>query len=138
MEYTPLQDWLRRLRNPLAGLRFWVPTSDGRHLIATRHYPHLLCWSWSISARRINPASGTHHAGGVHLSRHNSGGHLVLHWIWIDWQNYRMPALRAVQRQELVQSADEFKRCDDCWPTLRQACIEFKRCGLETFRRKAK
>ena len=29
--------------------------------------------------------------------------------------------------------ADGFKQCDDCWPTLRQACLEFKRCALKVF-----
>ena len=43
--------WDRRqkLKNVFAGIRFWGKTNvTGAHLLISRHWPHLLCWSWSI------------------------------------------------------------------------------------------
>lgn len=94
MTYTPLQDWLRRLHNPFAGLTFWTRDSAGRRMIASRHYPHLLCWSWSLRVIKPNRAHGAHHDGGVHLYRTNFGGWFVVGCFWLDWQKYRDVSLR--------------------------------------------
>ena len=33
------------------GLQFLKRSSDGSLIVAYRHWPHLLCWSWSIDLR---------------------------------------------------------------------------------------
>lgn len=92
--YSFIGDWLRRLRRPLAGLRFDRERCPGRVILAARHYPHLLCWSWFIERQdAADPRMGLHHDGGIHFSLHNSGGYIVVGRWWLHWQNYRIPAL---------------------------------------------
>lgn len=44
--------WKRRL-GWRAGLSFWRRDSAGGLTIASRHWPHLLCWSWLVSWQRV-------------------------------------------------------------------------------------
>lgn len=39
----------RKLRNPFAGLVFFERVNDGSLNIVSRHWPHLLCWSWLLN-----------------------------------------------------------------------------------------
>ena len=43
--------WDRKQRRarPFAGLAFFRPASDASTIIASRHWPHLLCWQWLLS-----------------------------------------------------------------------------------------
>jgi hypothetical protein len=81
--YTLTQDWARRLRNPFAGLHWFSRCSDDAPMIVARHYPHLLCWSWSITWRPHGPLW-------VHFMRHNCGGNAWIGSLCFDWQNYRI------------------------------------------------
>ena len=43
-------DRAKRRANPIAGLRFFQSTSSGRCVnVASRHWPHLLCWQWLLT-----------------------------------------------------------------------------------------
>lgn len=48
--------FLRKLRNPFAGLAFFTRCSDGGLNIVSRHWPHHLCWSWLIDFRWQPPS----------------------------------------------------------------------------------
>jgi hypothetical protein len=39
----------KMLTNPLAGLAFLRRSYNGRVVLAYRHWPHLLCWSWYLA-----------------------------------------------------------------------------------------
>jgi hypothetical protein len=69
---------LQKLRNPFAGLRFVRRDSGGGLILVSRHWPHLLCWSWSLSwaggwsFRRGRPRGiCRYHIGPLHLSWQN-------------------------------------------------------------------
>ena len=79
----------QKLRNPFAGLRCLTRDSGGGLIIISRHWPHMLCWSWSVSWRWPDGGkSGTHHKWGFHRSIHNGGGWVVGGPLWLHWQTY--------------------------------------------------
>jgi hypothetical protein len=48
-EFDAWDDAERARRGWLAGLSFWTKTNvKGERILLSRHWPHLLCWSWSI------------------------------------------------------------------------------------------
>lgn len=56
----------RRRRAPLAGLRFFQRTSSaGWFLLVSRHWPHRLCWDWSLSWHHPQRAKGEMHPLGL-------------------------------------------------------------------------
>jgi len=50
--FVQWQEWDRQWRHKLgwrAGLAFWKKTNvKGSRVLLSRHWPHRLCWSWSI------------------------------------------------------------------------------------------
>jgi hypothetical protein len=87
-KYNFLCDWLIRLRHPLAGLNLTPQRWSNRVVVAARHYPHLLCWSWFLE-RHDEPSKKRFWLG----IRYNfiAIGRWQLHW-----QHYRMPSLRTI------------------------------------------
>lgn len=83
-------EWSRARKKaaPLAGLQFWTKTNQPRNrVLASRHWPHLLVWSWAIwgGPWRHKMKFGFYRTPGTFLfvglgpikfiwSRHNSGG----------------------------------------------------------------
>lgn len=94
MKFTPIaayktfpREWalwsfLRKCRNPFAGLYGFSRTNTpGYFLIASRHWPHLLCWSWSLTFTTERPKSWKPRA---------SLQYRRIEWAWfaLVWQPY--------------------------------------------------
>jgi hypothetical protein len=88
--YNFFCDWLMRLRHPLAGLNTTPQRWASRTVVAARHYPHLLCWSWFLERHDELPKRK------VFFFRYGAGGHLGVGRWELHWQHYRMPALRTI------------------------------------------
>jgi hypothetical protein len=89
-------DWdrSRRARNVFAGLKLFYSTSDGRIInLASRHWPHLLCWQWIVSWCRPFPGYEQQffklHREGPGLS---GGESVTLHLLWLGYIHYRRQA----------------------------------------------
>lgn len=72
------------------GLRFFSKTNTpGRWVIVSRHWPHLLCWSWSVSAGFCRRPSYDSPRRFV-LSIDRRSGHVELRLFWpfisVHWQ----------------------------------------------------
>lgn len=79
----------QKLKNPFAGLRGLRRYDNSRaYCIVSRHWPHLLCWSWLIQFQWPDGGkSGLHHKWGIHKRVHpNGGGWFVIGPFWLMWQ----------------------------------------------------
>ena len=86
--------FLRKLRNPFAGLRGPRRNSGGDLILLSRHWPHLLCWSWTVLWMR----EGGRRVGG-YRNPHGGGvawfGPLRLSWQAYDWMVSSRPDVEA-------------------------------------------
>lgn len=92
--------WMKCLTLGLGGLDFWKRDSGGALIIASRHWRHLLCWSWLIRWERFESKD---RYWGPRICAHrmsNPGTTTYTLWLWfggLDFvrQKYRpMPSLR--------------------------------------------
>jgi hypothetical protein len=87
-------DRAHRARNIFAGLRLFYGTSDGRIInLASRHWPHLLCWQWIVSWCRPFPG---YQRQFFRLHREGPGAaggeSLTLHLFWLGYLHYSRQA----------------------------------------------
>lgn len=75
----------KKLRRPFGGLHFFYRHSNGALCIASRHWPHLLCWSWVfVYDPCIRRGDGPFYC----RYDHNSGGFIRVGPYTYTWQNY--------------------------------------------------
>lgn len=79
-----------KLRRPFAGLRFFYRDSGGGLILCSRHWPHLLCWSWII---RWQTDSGISHRPWWRVGRVPHNKIFDIGPVKVVWQGYQwMPA----------------------------------------------
>lgn len=94
---TAFDAWDREQRRKLgwrAGLRFWKKTNiPGSRVLISRHWPHLLCWQWSVWVGRYQglEKDGHRRFALIYLRPHRSfelrlfGPYLRVMWQDSDW-----------------------------------------------------
>lgn len=107
-----IRRWSRRRkwRHPFAGLAFFRRTSDPTVTdLVSRHWPHLMCWSWGLSWHR---QKGDERYGWRPIRLGNS----ILVWrLRLSWQDYdwmvapqheaEVSAIIAAQQRKLSAAA---------------------------------
>lgn len=107
------QAWDRSQRRaaPFAGLRLFERTSDRyRFSLASRHYPHLLCWQWLLEWQFTKPGERR-----FFCRYHSMFGGWTLGLLWLGRiyykrQNYDdMPALGPKGRGGRIARGDSIR-----------------------------
>lgn len=86
--------WDRQMRRRVgwrAGLNFWTKTNmRGSRVLLSRHWPHLICWSWSIWVGRWRAGYDGPLRLSLHVSRYYRHADLWLFWwyVRVSWQDY--------------------------------------------------
>lgn len=86
--------WDRAWRKKLgwrAGLRFWGGTSTpGSRVLISRHWPHLLCWSWSVWVGKRREGFDGPRRFSIGYSRQYRCADIWLFVVYarLSWQNY--------------------------------------------------
>jgi hypothetical protein len=78
----------KKLRHPFAGLRWFTRDSGGGLNIVSRHWPHMLCWSWLLSWHWPDRRKGEGSRWRPFVYRHNGGGWASAGPFRLHWQNY--------------------------------------------------
>ncbi|HYF40907.1 MAG TPA: hypothetical protein VEA35_00540 [Ramlibacter sp.] len=84
---------MRWRQNPFAGLRWFTRDSGGCWVLVSRHWPHMLCWSWLVRLS-FRSRGSDQRWWSAHRTKHNGGGgcwvrfgfgELAFHWqtYWI-------------------------------------------------------
>jgi len=82
------KSWRKRL-GWRAGLSFWSKTNVEGSRSFSRHWPHRLCWSWSIWVSRNRPGFETNRIGFVFVRRYRNFDLMLWKWrVTGHWQNY--------------------------------------------------
>lgn len=90
--YNAWAKWDRAWRKRLgwrAGLSFWSKTNvKGSRVLLSRHWPHRLCWSWSIWVSRNRPGYETNRIGCVIIRQYRNCDIFLWKWrISYHWQD---------------------------------------------------
>jgi hypothetical protein len=94
---------MRRRFGWRAGLSFWSRTNTpGQRVLLSRHWPHRVCWSWSISfGRRREGWHGPRHFSFVASRKDRFMGL----WLWVMYVNMSYQDIAPfVQRHSITES----------------------------------
>lgn len=80
-------EYFKRYLKPWAGLSIGLSQCSKPSITISRHWPHLLCWDWSIWISRVTPG----YRKFFNFTRHHQGWSIQLLWlvsISYNWQDY--------------------------------------------------